>query len=152
MNINLFKAIVLMVLMALVAAISSCQYGRYTQKQRDKLVQSKLINEALQEKAAQLVAMQDKLATAQAKNTQLRQQHEKDANYSRAAVNRLQQQIRDTGRLRSDTQGSEADYGNAVGILLSNCAAEYQHMARIADGHAADVILLQDSWPFIHHD
>ena len=36
---------------------------------------------------------------------------------------------------------------NAQAVVLNQCAAEYQALAGIADGHASDAQLIFDSWP-----
>jgi hypothetical protein len=36
---------------------------------------------------------------------------------------------------------------DTVGKLLESCSAEYQSVARSADGHALDVITILDAWP-----
>jgi hypothetical protein len=34
-----------------------------------------------------------------------------------------------------------------TGNLLESCSAEYQSVARAADGHSLDVVTLRDAWP-----
>jgi hypothetical protein len=40
-----------------------------------------------------------------------------------------------------------AERTNTLGKLLDSCSAEYQSVARSADGHSLDVVTLRDAWP-----
>lgn len=60
----------------------------------------------------------------------------------------LREQARESNRFLS-TAGVDAARARAATAtaLLEKCAAEYQALARQADGHANDSLMLQQSWP-----
>ena len=41
------------------------------------------------------------------------------------------------------------EYGAAVSGLLNQCAAAYQELAAVADGHVSTIRLMQDAWPTV---
>lgn len=45
------------------------------------------------------------------------------------------------------TIAAAIERADTIGKLLESCSAEYQSVARAADGHALDVITLRDAWP-----
>lgn len=52
-------------------------------------------------------------------------------------------------RLPDATPSACTEYGAAVSGLLNQCAAAYQELAAVADGHASDVRLMQEAWPTV---
>lgn len=50
-------------------------------------------------------------------------------------------------RLPSATPTACAEYATASSGLLDQCAAAYQELAAVADGHAGDVRTLTEAWP-----
>jgi len=57
----------------------------------------------------------------------------------------------DLAAIRAKLSTASADavrlYAATVSDVLSECTADYQRMAEKADGHAGDVMLLQEAWP-----
>lgn len=67
---------------------------------------------------------------------------------ARRTADSLRQQLASVPtRIAAATESAIAEYANTAGELLSTCAAEYQWMARQADGHAADARLMLEVWP-----
>lgn len=60
----------------------------------------------------------------------------------------LREQARESNRFLS-TAGVDAARATAAAAtaLLNECAARYQALARVAEGHANDALMLQESWP-----
>lgn len=52
-------------------------------------------------------------------------------------------------RLPDATPSACIEYGAAASGLLNQCAAAYQELAAVADGHASDVRLMQEAWPTV---
>lgn len=50
-------------------------------------------------------------------------------------------------RLPGAAQPACTEYATAVGGLLAQCAAAYQELAAVADGHVSTIRLMQDAWP-----
>ena len=79
----------------------------------------------------------------------------KRANYNSAAATRARSaadSLRDelaTARtdLSRATESARAKYAAAVETVLGECSREYQSMAKTADGHANDALMLKESWP-----
>lgn len=142
------KIILIFLIALIVSALGSCQYGKHLQKQADDLDTQRQISKALQEKTDRLVAIQNQLSGAQNENAKLRQKNAADATAARNAVTGLRAKL-DSYRtgLRAQSPSAGNQYAETVAELLSQCSIEYQQLADVADGHAADVKLLQDSWP-----
>ena len=71
-----------------------------------------------------------------------------DAANSRAVVDSLRDDIRtNTASLPSRTADTSGKYCAASGELLAICGAAYSEVARQADGHASDSLMLQQAWP-----
>ena len=51
-------------------------------------------------------------------------------------------------RLPDAAQSACTEYATAVGGLLDQCATVHQELARSCDGHASDVRLMLEAWPF----
>jgi hypothetical protein len=67
---------------------------------------------------------------------------------SAAAVNGLRDELAAARRsLSSDSLEAARHRADTLADLLGACAAEYQQVARSADGHASDAKTLNDSWP-----
>jgi hypothetical protein len=43
--------------------------------------------------------------------------------------------------------GSLRDHASALTTVFEQCAGQLEEMARIADGHATDTVMLLDAWP-----
>ena len=70
------------------------------------------------------------------------------ADAARAAADRMRRDLADMPRRIAAASREAVDqYAAAAGKLLGACTAEYQWLAERADGHAADVRLMQDAWP-----
>lgn len=50
-------------------------------------------------------------------------------------------------KLPSASADAVRQYAATVSDILADCAGKYQGMAEKADGHAGDVMLLQEAWP-----
>lgn len=71
-----------------------------------------------------------------------------DAASSRAVVDGLRDDIRAaTADLPSRAAGAVSQYAAASGQLLAECSATYSGVARQADGHASDALMLEQAWP-----
>ena len=103
-------------------------------------------------------------ATAGALNATLKWQKVKDDAIDRAqqrakiqaasatAARRERDSLRNTIaaaslRLPDATPSACTEYGAAVSGLLNQCAAAYQELAAVADGHVSTIRLMQDAWP-----
>lgn len=142
------KILLVFILAFIVSCLGSCEYGKHLQKTSDDLDTQKQITDAVKEKADRLVAMQNQLSGALNENAQLRQRNAADAATARNAVTGLQRQL-DSYRtgLRAQPQSASNQQAATIADLFQQCSVEYQQMADTADGHAADVKLLQGSWP-----
>ena len=50
-------------------------------------------------------------------------------------------------RLPDASHAACIEYGAAASGLLNQCAAAYQELAAVADGHVSTIRLMQDAWP-----
>ena len=50
-------------------------------------------------------------------------------------------------RLPDATPSACTEYGAAVSGLLNQCAAAYQELAAVADGHVSTIRLMREAWP-----
>ena len=50
-------------------------------------------------------------------------------------------------RLPDATPSACAEYAAAASGLLNQCAAAYQELAAVADGHVSTIRLMQEAWP-----
>lgn len=50
-------------------------------------------------------------------------------------------------RISAATDSAAREYASAATVVLDQCTAEVAELARIADGHAADVQLILAAWP-----
>lgn len=142
------KILLFFLVALIVSALGSCQYGMHLQKQADDLDTQKTVTKALEAKSERLIFLQNQLGNAQNENAKLRQKNTADAADARTAVTGLHQQLdgyRSGLRAQSETPGNQ--YATTIADLLGQCSVEYQQLAEVADGHAADVKLLLDAWP-----
>lgn len=51
------------------------------------------------------------------------------------------------GRMSSQSSPTRTDDTSAIAELLLACGSELQAVARAADGHASDAVILQKAWP-----
>lgn len=106
------------------------------------------------------------LAAAQALATTTQMQKDKDEAIARAqeraaqnaaaaaAARRTADSLRTqlastTDRLANASHATCTQYASAASELLGQCAARYSDVAAAADGHLADVRLMQEAWPSI---
>ena len=80
------------------------------------------------------------------------QQRAKAQAHSAAAARRERDSLRNTIaaaslRLPDAAPSACTEYGAAVSGLLNQCAAAYQELAAVADGHVSTIRLMQDAWP-----
>ena len=52
-------------------------------------------------------------------------------------------------RLPDATPSACTEYGAAVSGLLNQCAAAYQELAAVADGHVSTIRLMLEAWPTV---
>ena len=50
-------------------------------------------------------------------------------------------------RIAAATDNTAREYAAAASVVLDQCTAEVADLARVADGHAADVRLMLQAWP-----
>lgn len=50
-------------------------------------------------------------------------------------------------RIAAATDSAAREYAAAASVVLDQCTAEVADLARVADGHAADVRLMLQAWP-----
>jgi regulator of replication initiation timing len=74
-----------------------------------------------------------------------------DNDRARLELDRLRVTLaqRDGGgsELPSADSGSVTEHNNPLADLLGQCSRELVELARKADGHAADAVILRDAWP-----
>ena len=93
------------------------------------------------------------LEQANAKHQANLQAAQAAANNARAAAASLREQIGAANRnLSTATRPTIVKYATASSDLLGECSAAYQELAGKADGHVADIRLMQDAWPRGKHD
>ncbi len=67
---------------------------------------------------------------------------------ARADADRLRAQLDGVpASLASATDGAVREYASAASVVFARCVGAYQELAGVADGHAADVRLMLESWP-----
>lgn len=70
------------------------------------------------------------------------------ADAARAAADGLRRDLaRVPGRIAAATREAVDQYATTASVVFGECAAEVVELARAADGHSADVRLMQDAWP-----
>lgn len=71
-----------------------------------------------------------------------------DAGAAAAAADGLRKQLAGVpARIAAASRTAVDEYAATAGELLSACTAEYQWMARQADGHENDARMISESWP-----
>ena len=71
-----------------------------------------------------------------------------DAGAAAAVADGLRKQLAGVpARIAAASRAAVDEYAATAGELLSACTAEYQWMARQADGHANDARLMPEAWP-----
>ena len=71
-----------------------------------------------------------------------------DAGAAAVAADGLRKQLAGVpARIAAASRAAVDEYAATAGELLSACTAEYQWMARQADGHANDERMITESWP-----
>lgn len=71
-----------------------------------------------------------------------------DAGAAAAVADGLRKQLAGVpARIAAASRAAVDEYAATAGELLSACTAEYQWMARQADGHANDARLMLEAWP-----
>lgn len=71
-----------------------------------------------------------------------------DAGLAAAAADGLRKQLAGVpSSIAAASRAAVDEYAATAGELLSACTAEYQWMARQADGHANDARMIQEAWP-----
>ncbi len=71
-----------------------------------------------------------------------------DAGAAAAAADGLRKQLAGVpARIAAASRAAVDEYAATAGELLGACTAEYQWMARQADGHANDARMITESWP-----
>lgn len=98
--------------------------------------------------AAQALEYQIQLEDAHAKHTQDLQTALQDARTAATAADGLRKQLA-TARHRIATAAKPAiaEYATATADVFEQCSGEYRALAEAADGHVADVRLMQRAWP-----
>ena len=88
----------------------------------------------------------ERVQTAQDNQVQKIRIIERDSAGTLSELERLRNALR--AQPASDaTTATLTERAATIGKLLESCGAEYQNMARSADGHALDVITLREAWP-----
>ncbi|KGG82871.1 hypothetical protein P245_25815 [Comamonas thiooxydans] len=86
----------------------------------------------------------DAIKSAQARADRL----QADVGRAAAAADGLRKQLAGMpARITAASRAAVDEYASTAGELLSACTAEYQWMARQADGHANDARMITESWP-----
>ena len=86
----------------------------------------------------------DAIKSAQARADRL----QADAGRAAAAADGMREQLAGVpARIAAASRTAVDEYAATAGELLGACTAEYQWMARQADGHANDARLMLDAWP-----
>ena len=75
-------------------------------------------------------------------------QNKRDADRLRSELDGLRGDLADVpGRIRSATREAVDQYAATATVVFGECAARYSELAEKAQGHAATVQLLMESWP-----
>ena len=70
------------------------------------------------------------------------------ADSARRAADRLRAQLDGVpARVARATDSAVREYASAASVVFARCVGSYQELAGVADGHAADVRLMQEAWP-----
>ena len=86
----------------------------------------------------------DAIKSAQARAESL----QADAGRAASVADGLRKQLAGVpARIAAASRIAVDEYATTTGELLGACTAEYQWMARQADGHANDARMIQEAWP-----
>lgn len=123
---------------------------RHTQARWDAATVAQQAEAAKQEQANRAKERQLHQQVIEAQNAS--QERIKKNQVAIAAARAQSDSLRDqlaTTRAKLSTASADAirQYAATVSDILGECAANYQGMAAAADGHAGDVMLLQEAWP-----
>lgn len=104
--------------------------------------------------AANQKALDDTIKMQRTKDDAIKQaeqrakQNAASAAAARADADSLRAQLASVqGRIASATDSAVREYAHAASVVFAECVRSYQELAEKADGHAATVRLMQDSWP-----
>lgn len=136
---------------ASIAAVGAykVQDWRYTgQINQIKAAQAEAVNTATREARAQESARFKGVQDAQAAAQTRAQVARRDADRARSELDRMRDTLSATrGGVPGESPGACAVRADAGADVLAQCAAAYQELARAADGHANDALMLQQAWP-----
>lgn len=146
---SLPSKILLSLITALLVAAAGYRLGvKLTMErwQADKLVQADANLKAIQ--TARETEQTNAKRVQDAQSTQIKSLANRSADNDRATDerDRLRDQIHSITS-SADTASTANQRAAAIGELFGACVAEYQGMARVADGHAVDVKMLMSAWP-----
>ena len=104
-----------------------------------------LASEAARAKEA---TWQTQLTKAQDEATKRQTKLAADAAAARGAAAGLRDDLRAArGNLSQAARPALVEYASTSGELLDECSRSYTDLARQADGHAADAVMLLEAWP-----
>lgn len=113
-----------------------------------KASQLEAVNTATREARATESRRYQEVHDAQANATKRAQVARNDAAAARTELDRLRDAIRTRAVcLPGDTAGSGAVGADTAGELQLECSAALVELARKADAHAGDALMLQSAWP-----
>lgn len=117
----------------------------YDQAQSEYQVKALAASEAARIKERE---MRDQINEAEKLARQREAAIRADADGVRTERDRLRQQLA-TSRTRLSTATADAvrEYADTLDDVLQQCSAQLERVARAADGHASDVLTLQQAWP-----
>lgn len=93
-------------------------------------------------------AWQTKLKKAQDDATKRQAKLAADAAAARGAADSLRDDLRAArGKLSEASRPALVEYAGTSADLLAECSRSYTNLARQADGHAADALMLMEAWP-----
>ena len=100
---------------------------------------------ALNKQAAAFAKQQE---NAHARHQEELQKARADAGRAAAAADSLRQQLTIArGRIPTAACPAVTEYATAATDVFEQCVSEYREMAATADGHVADIGLMQRAWP-----
>lgn len=130
-----------------VVALAASHWKAYVMgKHEEQLAQSKATIAAVQTARTEEKENAQRFQKAQSNQVAKLRIVERDSAGTLSELERLRNALRakPTG---DATIAAAIERTDTLGKLLESCSAEYQSVARAADGHALDVITLRDAWP-----
>lgn len=100
---------------------------------------------ALETAHADTIRLQSQKDAAQRKHAAQKARLALDADNARSELDRLRDVI--ARGVPRDTGAAAVDYAAAANVILGECAAELEGLARKADGHASDAAMIMGAWP-----